>query len=47
MGYLLSFGVLNDMKSSLYKRFMLRFRNSLLQNLGTEIPVRLWNKGPL
>jgi len=47
MGYLFEAGVLISMKASFYKRFMLRFRNSLLQNLGTEIPIRLWNKGPL
>ena len=47
MGYLFNLQVLTGMKASLYKRFMLWFKNSLLKNLGTEIPVRLWNKGPL
>jgi len=36
-----------DMKTSIYTRIYLRFRNSLLANIGTQIPVKLWNKGPL
>jgi hypothetical protein len=34
------------MKAIIYKRFMAQFRKSLLANLGAEIPVKLWNRGP-
>ena len=34
------------MKTILYKRLIEQFRKTLLANLGTEIPVRLWNRGP-
>jgi hypothetical protein len=31
----------------MYKRLIVKFKSSLLENLGTQIPVKLWNKGPL
>ncbi len=38
--------VLIDMITILYKRFIAQFRKSLMVNIGTEIPVQLWNRGP-
>ena len=38
---------IKDMKTFIYKRIIAKFKNSLLENMGTHIPVKLWNKGPL
>ena len=47
MGYLNLFRVLMSMITVIYKRMYAKFRTSLLANIGTQIPVRLWNKGPM
>ncbi len=34
------------MKTLIYRRFMAQLRQTLLANMGAEIPVKLWNRGP-
>ena len=38
--------VLIGMITIIYKRFIAQLRKTLMANMGTEIPVQLWNRGP-
>jgi hypothetical protein len=42
---LLTIGI-KCMKAIIYNRFMVQLRNSILDNIGAVIPVKLWNRGP-